>query len=183
MKKTKGPITTKVDNSDYFAKKSIRQWAYAQFTYPAKVLEVLPGEKKVMNRVWKNLGASIETLPLCKDVLKILPDTIDFDIADIDTYSSPFEIIDAVLARAVRKRIVIVTTDGCRISMEIRGGISKVLFPTVKKQEIPYYEYIKAFVKWASSRENWTLGKRVFRVKKRRLQVFYWGLEFMKKSN
>lgn len=126
MVKTKGgPRTTHKDNSHPAIKIALRKWLISELK-PKSVIDVYGGHGMMFERLWKDFeyscseGDSIEWLN--KQTI------LDFDLFDIDPYSTPYEALEIVCNKTNKNIIGVVCTDGMlKRQAGMRGNFTKFI--------------------------------------------------------
>jgi hypothetical protein len=122
-----GPRTVHTDNSHPVIKIALRQWIAEKFELPI-VLDVYGGYGMMYESVWKVLAK--EYLTSEGEAINWLDSQkrLGADIFDVDPYSSPYEALEMIGNKAIKKHIGIVCTDGClRRQAHMRGHLTKFL--------------------------------------------------------
>jgi len=120
-----GPRTVHVDNSFPAMKLALRRWIVEKFENPT-VLDIYGGYGKMYQQLWYKYSYTATK----GDALQWLSaqESLNFDIYDVDPYSSPYEALQIVAEKATGDRIGIVCTDGClRRQAHMRGRLPKIL--------------------------------------------------------
>jgi len=122
-----GPRTIHNDNSHPGIKIALRQWITEKFQSPI-VLDVYGGYGMMYESVWRIFAKEYKTSE--GEAINWLDSQkqLEADIFDIDPYSSPYEAMELVGKKAIKKQIGIVCTDGClRRQAHMRGHLTKFL--------------------------------------------------------
>ena len=125
-KKNKGgPRTVHVDNSFPAMKLALRRWIVDKFENPT-VLDVYGGYGKMYQQLWYKYSYTATK----GDALQWLSaqESLNFDIYDVDPYSSPYEALNIINKKAIKNRIGIICTDGClRRQAQMRGNFPEII--------------------------------------------------------
>jgi len=122
-----GPRTIHKDNTHPGIKTALRRWILKEFSAPS-VLDIYGGYGLMWQLVWSkhandytaSTGEALSWLGA--------QNALQYNVFDIDPYSSPYEALQIVAEKATGDRIGIVCTDGClRRQAHMRGRLPKIL--------------------------------------------------------
>jgi len=124
-KKGGGPRTVYVDNSFPIMKIALRKWVAEKFVNPS-ILDVYGGYGLMYKQLWRRYNYTATT----GEALSWLSnqEKLDYDIYDVDPYSSPYEALQIISQKATKRVIGVICTDGClRRQAQMRGKLPKVI--------------------------------------------------------
>ena len=121
-----GARTKEKDNQFPAIKIKLRKWLLAFFNNPS-VLDIYGGNGLMYKFVWKNNSEKYIAVD-CDAIEWLNKNTCNFDIFDVDPYSSPYEAIEVIGRKTQKEVFGLVCTDGMlRRQAKMRGSMSNFL--------------------------------------------------------